>query len=351
MTEPCPAMATGEEVEGLKDQLKELGASFRDSLPKERLILLEKKVDSSQSADLCEALDIYNGGTHAERLKSLQDFARERCIVISNDANDDHSTSYDYRSVESTKRADYSDLVDSNLRSFDEAPDDDDYAANLLPARVAKLDELLSKVEKLYKLTDDLEHSRPREDALLLLIEFTVPCVLHLENRTREALLSRIISKLHKTNMTKVAFQEKLNEVAQIINTKGHGDVSGRMGQVQITMNATADGIEKLSFNCERARKIMKNAGPEIAAFCYAEEEEEEDLETLLAVLQKYEELIEKLGKHADFTDGEIDDVSIRCSELFGLYMDVFKYAGPVTCRSGHEFFSTAASGESWPIR
>jgi hypothetical protein len=344
-------MATGEEVEGLKDQLKELGASFRDSLPKERLILLEKKVDSSQSADLCEELDIYNGGTHAERLKSLQDFARERCIVISNDAKDDHSTSYDYRSVESTKRADYSDLVDSNLRSFDEAPDDDDYAANLLPARVAKLDELLSKVEKLYKLTDDLEHSRPREDALLLLIEFTVPCVLHLENRTREALLSRIISKLHKTNMTKVAFQEKLNEVAQIINTKGHGDVSGRMGQVQITMNKDGDGIEPISFNCERARKILKNAGPEIAAFCYAEEEEEEDLETLLAVLQKYEELIEKLGKHADFTDGEIDDVSIRCSELFGLYMDVFKYAGPVTCRSGHEFFSTAASGESWPIR
>jgi hypothetical protein len=230
--------------------------------------------------------------------------------------------------VDNSKKADYSDLVDSNLRSFDEVPDDDDYAANLLPARVAKLASVLSKVERLYTLNDDLEHSRPREDALLLLIEFTVPCVLHLENRTREALLSRIISKLHKTNMTKVDFQEKLDKVALIINKEGHGDVPGRLGQVQITMNATNDGIEKLSFNCERARKIMMNAGPAIAAFCYAEEEEKEDLEMLLIVLQKYEELIKRLGKHENFTDVEIDDVSIRCSELFGLYMDVFKYPG-----------------------
>jgi hypothetical protein len=96
---------------------------------------------------------------------------------------------------------------------------------------------LLDSSDRLFAVSKEISHGTPSEDALLKLIEFTVPCLLHLENRSREAFLTRIINNLFNRNLPPAEVEAKLKEVQDLLNADGHGTSKAHRGQVRLIYN------------------------------------------------------------------------------------------------------------------
>ncbi|KAJ1448621.1 hypothetical protein M885DRAFT_623260 [Pelagophyceae sp. CCMP2097] len=123
--------------------------------------------------------------------------------------------------------------------------------------------------------------------------------MLHLENRSREAFFSRILNRVFDPARSTVEVKAKLAAVEDFINTHGHGvGVTGRLGQTKITVNVKSDAINKLTFNNDRIRKIMKSVGHDVVDMCFG------------------------------VSGTEIDEVSTLCSATYGKYLDTFGYEG-----------------------
>ena len=195
-----------------------------------------------------------------------------------------------------------------------------------LEARRNQLRTVLDSLDRLFELRREMQFGEIKEDALLLMIEYTVPCLLHLENRTREALLTRIVNNVFHRNFETGVIDTTLRAIEKIINTRGLGAVEGRIGQIKIRINAKGDGVETMSFNNYRIRMIMRLVATEIADVCYAAGDPKKV--TLLKTMHDYEALIDLLREKEDLTDAQIDKVSRLSSSAFGSYIKTFEYEG-----------------------
>jgi hypothetical protein len=92
-------------------------------------------------------------------------------------------------------------------------------------------------------------------------------------------------------------------------------------------MTPNKDAIERLSFNNDRIRTMMRSVGKQIADICF-EGEANTTKTSLDAALDGFEELIDLLRQHDDFTPEQIDEVHVLCNSTYGDYIDVFGYEG-----------------------
>ncbi|KAJ1444988.1 hypothetical protein M885DRAFT_608985, partial [Pelagophyceae sp. CCMP2097] len=196
-----------------------------------------------------------------------------------------------------------------------------------LKARVAQLRMLLEGADRLYELREELLHGSPKEGSLLKLIEFTIPCLLHLENRSREAFFSRIVNRLFDRGLGLRAIKDKVAEVSLYVNMYGAGrDVTGRLGQTSMTVNDQGDAVNKMTFANDKIAGILKHVGHDVIGMCF--EAADPGRAHAHEALRLYEELIAKLRGHADLSGVEIDEVSKLCSATYGKYLDTFGYEG-----------------------
>ncbi|KAJ1448770.1 hypothetical protein M885DRAFT_623131 [Pelagophyceae sp. CCMP2097] len=136
--------------------------------------------------------------------------------------------------------------------------------------------------------------------------------MLHLENRSREAFFSRILNRVFDPARTTVEVKAKLAAVED--------------WQTKITVNVKSDAINKLTFNNDRIRKIMKSVGHDVVDMCFGVNDP--GRAHAHEALDLYEKLIDKLRQHGDLSGTEIDEVSTLRSATYGKYLDTFGYEG-----------------------
>jgi hypothetical protein len=318
-------MDTAESLKAKQAEMVEVTALVARDLPPGQQFLREKEPTAAATRTFCEDLELEVLSTHAARVDLIAGHCKARCVTTNAGTDDDHSIYYllppgSDDAAQAQRRA-YSSLVDENIEAFNIVP------GGSLGERVSLLRGLLEKADRLYQLRVELQHGTPKPGALLKLIEFTIPCLLHLENRSREAFFSRILNRVFDPARTTVEVKAKLAAVEDFINTHGHGvGVTGRLGQTKITVNVKSDAINKLTFNNDRIRKIMKSVGHDVVDMCFRVNDP--GRARAHEALDLYEKLIDKLRQHGDLSGTEIDEVSTLCSATYGKYLDTFGYEG-----------------------
>jgi hypothetical protein len=154
----------------------------------------------------------------------------------------------------------------------------------------------------------------PDDNPLIEYVEKMIPCILHLENRIGEKILSMILFKAEELNGH--AFTRFYNEVQEFLRTTvlGTGEHPSQYKLPVVSDKDGPKGLAKISGSNTFVRTLMSSSIsmtetliPEAQSALRAD---------LIKSLSAYSEAIKLLTLHRNLTDEEI--------ELFGYHADVF---------------------------
>ncbi|CAH0368303.1 unnamed protein product [Pelagomonas calceolata] len=158
--------------------------------PAYRYMREAKTLSAAQLRELAAEAGLDAGGTSAHLHARFAAYCGQHCLELENPNQNGFYAKFDCRTATPAQKTQFSLVVNDCLVDFGLA------VTGNLGSRVEKLTQRLKLVDQYYELQAQLEHATPNSDALISLVEHMVPCVLHLENRTREKLLRLILNNL-----------------------------------------------------------------------------------------------------------------------------------------------------------
>jgi len=297
--------------------------------PAYRYMREAKTLSAAQLRELAAEAGLDAGGTSAHLHARFAAYCGQHCLELENPNQNGFYAKFDCRTATPAQKTQFSLVVNDCLVDFGLA------VTGNLGSRVEKLTQRLKLVDQYYELQAQLEHATPNSDALISLVEHMVPCVLHLENRTREKLLRLILNNLFVIYEKSVALA-KLRPLEKLIRTKGFGCPNGREGKWTAPLSKDEDSVEKISLNCGRARKIFANVGTELIEACFPDDAKRR---VVLDLVRGYEELMVLYRKREDLTDVEIAKADDLAQETYHRLLTAF------TAKALTNYFHMIGSG------
>jgi len=163
--------------------------------------------------------------------------------------------------------------------------------------------------EKLHLLKLAVERSEHGKAAALMLIEQAIPCIMHLENRVGEKILTMLLStgaKLYQERRSAGNIAEYIAQVERIVSTRILG-TQWRPKQWRVPIKENCQEIASVSLSNTKTRQLMTCLEP-LIDYIFQHPDDATARQDWLELLDYYNPAIELLRKPTEFSDEEIEE-------------------------------------------
>jgi hypothetical protein len=186
------------------------------------------------------------------------------------------------------------------------------------------LRELLLSEARYSLLVEVLEITDDKE--ALIRLEQALPCLLHLENRTAEAIIEHLLRRgMLLREGCKEAQKRFMAAVESIVNEEIFG-AYGCPSNWRFPVNLDGS-MGAIKFANWRARRIVENLSA-IIDLCFLDDQFDEEREKWKEVVQSYRTSMELLMQREDFTGPQIDNYQSAADKFFSQWISLVGYSG-----------------------
>ena len=199
------------------------------------------------------------------------------------------------------------------------------HLSNLPTAQIViHLHEILL-IEKTFLSLDYVVNAKTFDDAMIRL-EQALPCLLHLENRTSEAIIEHLLRRgvrLREGNSASTL--EFISSVESVMNS----DIFGSLGCSSLwSFPLNADGtVGKVKLANWRARKVIQDFEI-LIDLCLAGDTLHDERNQWMRILTSYRLCIKALQQKTDFSESDIDNFQCVADSFFWNWINVTGYDG-----------------------
>jgi len=161
-----------------------------------------------------------------------------------------------------------------------------------------------------------ISRGKEGKEAALMLISQAIPCIMHLENRVGEkiitVLLARAAEKFQRGRTLGATF---LQSIEDIVNTKILGTET-RPKQWKVPLNEKGDSIAKVSLSNNKTRIFLDNI-LHLVDFVFSSPEDSEMKIIWQTMIQDYCDAMAILRKRSEYSDSDIKEFQIKIDKFF----------------------------------
>jgi hypothetical protein len=187
-----------------------------------------------------------------------------------------------------------------------------------LGERRERLRKQLLVEERIILMQLAVQRSEMGREAAMMLIQQAIPCIMHLENRSGEKILTMLLSigaETYQKRQVGAALKMYLEQVQQIVRTVILG-TPWRPKQWKVPLTEDGDEIGKVSLSNSTTREFMSAVAP-LIDFIFQHEDDIELKNEWHATINAYNQAIELLRKPTTFTDDEIEEFQILIDDFY----------------------------------
>jgi hypothetical protein len=180
------------------------------------------------------------------------------------------------------------------------------------------------KVEQRIKLISDaVARGKEGAEAALILLSQAIPCIMHLENRVGEKLITILLAmgaeRFQRTRGIK-SLTRYATGIQHIVNTKVLGTLQ-RPKQWKVPLSDSGDKVNKVSFSNKKTRQFVDNMYV-LIDFIFAAQEDAELKDIWYKMVQDYSEALVILRQQNEFTDDDIERFQSKIDDFFSAYVE-----------------------------
>jgi hypothetical protein len=192
-----------------------------------------------------------------------------------------------------------------------------------LEERRERLRIILKVEQKLDIITQAISRGEEGREAALMLISQAIPCIMHMENRVGEKLITVLLAmaadKYRQRTNIKTLTRFAAN-IQSIVNTRILGSVV-RPKQWKVPLSEKKDAVNKVSLSNKKTRLYVDNIY-HLINFVFASEEDRQLKETWTKMIQDYTQAMQLLRKKSEYTEQDIDQFQLLIDDFFMAYIE-----------------------------
>ena len=190
-----------------------------------------------------------------------------------------------------------------------------------LDERRERLRKFLQVEEKLLLIAQAIARGQEGKEAALMLIIQAIPCIMHLENRVGEKLITVLLvmgAENFRTARGIKSLKRYCNSIAHIVKTKILGTVI-RPKQWKVPVDDSGDSISKVSLSNKITREFIDNIEA-LVHHIFLLPEYTEQKQIWINMLQDYRDAMEIFRQPQDYTDDDIKDFQGKIDSFFTVW-------------------------------
>lgn len=180
---------------------------------------------------------------------------------------------------------------------------------------------LISVEDKILSIKDTLE--RDEKCKAMMLLDHAIPCILHMENRIGEKMLSLLLNEV-MVKMFQLSEEQRLlalERVEHFINHNITGD-EHTPGQWSIPLDKDKKKIESITMSNTLTR-IFVNEMDCLVNYILDKPDEVERKNNWIDCLHQYQMVMQIACQRNEFTDDDIERFQQQCDIFFGKWVDL----------------------------
>jgi hypothetical protein len=183
------------------------------------------------------------------------------------------------------------------------------------------LADLISIEDKVILIKETLK--REQESKSMLLLEYCIPCILHMENRVGEKILKTLLNEyLIDLQTERKSVQEaSLKALAHFVNRNITGDVVVA-GQWEIPLGKDKKTVDEIAMTNSLSRLFVDNMDCLVCEL-FRTEAKAERKNSWLAMLKEYRAFMELARSREEFSDDDITAFQTQADLFFALWVDL----------------------------
>ncbi len=189
--------------------------------------------------------------------------------------------------------------------------------------RRERLKQYLKVEQQLKLISEAVARGKEGAEAALILLSQAIPCIMHLENRIGEKLITVILAmgadRFQRQRGIK-SLSRFVTSVQHIVNTKILGTLQ-RPKQWKAPLNDAGDAISKVSFSNKKTRQFIDNMSC-LIDFIFSAPSDAELKEIWKKMIQDYSEALVILRQPNEYTDEDIDQFQTKIDDFFSAYVE-----------------------------
>ncbi len=192
-----------------------------------------------------------------------------------------------------------------------------------LEDRRRRLREFLKTEVKIDQIMQAVERGEEGKEAAMILLEQAIPCIMHLENRVGEKILTVLLSlgaDLFQRRRRVKSLTNYANGVQHIVNTTCLG-TRHRPKQWRLHLGKKNDTILKVSLSNKKTRKLMDTIG-NIIDHIFQHPDDAPMQNIWHSMMQKYNSAIRILRKKSEYTNDDIARFQELIDDFFLSYIE-----------------------------
>jgi len=190
--------------------------------------------------------------------------------------------------------------------------------------RRERLKNQLMQEERIMLMQKAIERSAQGREAALMLIHQAIPCIMHLENRSGEKILTMLLSigaDLYQRRRGGASLDGYVKEVQRIVQSVILG-TEWRPKQWRVPMKEKGDKIGKVSLSNSTTREFISNCYP-LIDYIFGHPDDMELRNKWMEAVTYYNEAIELLRKPTNFSDDEIEEFQTLVDDFYKLWVEL----------------------------
>jgi hypothetical protein len=135
--------------------------------------------------------------------------------------------------------------------------------------------------QKIDLISQAISRGEEGKEAAMMLISQAIPCIMHLENRVGEKLVTvllAIAANKYQRHTNTRSLPQFANRVQNVVNTKILGSLT-RLSQWKLHMRVKGDQVSKVSFSNKKTRLAIDNVA-HLISFTFSAPEDDEKRES-----------------------------------------------------------------------
>jgi hypothetical protein len=190
-----------------------------------------------------------------------------------------------------------------------------------LEDRRERLKALLKVEQQLDIIMQAISRGKEGEEAALMLISQAIPCIMHLENRVGEKIITVLLVRAtEKCQNGRTIGATFLKNVQDLVNTKILGSET-RPKQWKVPLNEKGDSIAKVSLSNAKTRIFIENI-LQLIDFVFSSPEDNDMKTVWRTMLQDYSDAMSILRKQSEYTDSDIKEFQLIIDNFFAAYVE-----------------------------
>jgi len=161
------------------------------------------------------------------------------------------------------------------------------------------------------------------KEAALMLIEQAIPCIMHLENRVGEKLITVLLAmgaeRFQRQRGTK-SLKRYVSSIQHLVNNRILGSIA-RPKQWKVPLNEAGDSVNKVTFSNQKTRLFVDNIF-DLIDYIFLRDEDAELRNIWRKMITDYRDALIILRQREEYTDQDIETFQAKMDDFFVAYVE-----------------------------